>query len=69
MVTTLERLLGRVDVALEVVDHEHLQVPSGWCSVNDRAEHPRVRDVVLGDDRADVHWATRLRRCATLKPP
>ena len=65
----VERLLRRVDVALDVVDDQDLEAQIRVLLGQRSPEHPRVGEVVLRDDRPDLHWVTRLRRCATLRPP
>jgi hypothetical protein len=51
----LEGLGGRVDSAVELVDHEHPAGPVGMMGAEGLRQHPGERDVIAGDDRADVH--------------
>ena len=55
-----ERLVVWVDVALQLVDDEHGEPPVGMVAGERVGQHPGVREVVLRDDRADVHGAATL---------
>ena len=50
-------LLRRVDIALDTVEDEHGQLGVRVLLAQGQGQDPRVGEVVLGDDRADVHRA------------
>ena len=51
------RLLRGVDEAIDAVEHEHGQLGVRVLLAQGQRQDPRVGEVVLGDDRADVHRA------------
>ena len=50
----LERFLRGIDVAVELVDDQGPATRLRVCGEQRACEHPRMGNVVLGDDRADV---------------
>jgi hypothetical protein len=54
----LERLRRGIEVAVDLVDDEHAHSPLRVLAVEGLAQHAGLGEIVLRDDRADVHFRT-----------